>query len=137
MWNMKCMVIPVISRATGTVTKGLGKNFEAIPGKHSIDSLQMSATLGTSHIIREVLQSETWSLSGGDRRWLKRRSASEKRPVTKGIIIIIKKANADSVSNLIRQWNTSHQHAQYWQKNNTQIKMMQCVLNCTVTYASK
>jgi hypothetical protein len=29
------------------------------------------------------------------------------------------KANADSVNNLMRQWNTSYQHAQYWQKNNT------------------
>jgi hypothetical protein len=37
----------------------LRKNLEAIPGKHSIDSLQKTAVLGTSHIIREVLQCET------------------------------------------------------------------------------
>ena len=43
----------------GIVTEGLRKNFEAIPGKHSIDSLQKTASLGTSHIIRNVLQSET------------------------------------------------------------------------------
>jgi hypothetical protein len=30
-----------------------------IPGKHSIDSLQKTDVLGTSHIIRKVLQSET------------------------------------------------------------------------------
>ena len=30
--------------------------------------------LGTSHIIRNVLQCEAWSLSGGDHRWLKRSS---------------------------------------------------------------
>jgi hypothetical protein len=41
------------------VTKVLKKNVEAIPGKHSIDSLQKTAILGTSHIIRKVLQSET------------------------------------------------------------------------------
>jgi len=41
------------------VTKGLRKNFEAIPGKHSIDSLQKTVSLGTSHIIQNVLQSET------------------------------------------------------------------------------
>ena len=29
-----------------------------VPGKHSIDSLQKTATLGTSHIIRKVLQCE-------------------------------------------------------------------------------
>jgi hypothetical protein len=28
-------------------------------------------------------------------------------------------ANTDSVNNLIRQCNTSHHHAQYWQKNST------------------
>jgi len=40
-------------------TKGLGKNLEAISGKHSIDSLQKTAILGTSHVIRKVLQSES------------------------------------------------------------------------------
>jgi hypothetical protein len=35
MWNMKCMIIPVVIGATGTVTKGLTKNLEAIPGKLS------------------------------------------------------------------------------------------------------
>ena len=37
----------------------LKKNLEAIPGKHSIDSLQKAAIFGTSHIIRKVLQCET------------------------------------------------------------------------------
>jgi hypothetical protein len=40
MWNMICMVIPVVTAATGIVTKGLKKNLEAIPGKYSVDSLQ-------------------------------------------------------------------------------------------------
>ena len=47
MWNMKCMIIPVITAATRIVTKGLKKNLEAIPGKHSIDALQKTAILGT------------------------------------------------------------------------------------------
>jgi hypothetical protein len=59
MWNMKCMIIPVTIGGKGIVTKGLKKNLEAIPVKHSIDSLQKTAILGTSHIIRTVLQSET------------------------------------------------------------------------------
>jgi hypothetical protein len=56
---MKCVIIPVVIGATGIVTRGLRKNLEAIPGKHSIASLQKTAMLGTSHIIRKVLQSET------------------------------------------------------------------------------
>jgi len=53
-WNLKCTITP----ATGIVTRSLRKNLEAIPGKHSIDSLQKTTTLGTSHIIRKVLQCE-------------------------------------------------------------------------------
>ena len=33
-------------------------NLDTVPGKHSIDSLQKTAILGTSHIIRKVLQCE-------------------------------------------------------------------------------
>jgi hypothetical protein len=54
MWNGKCTIIPIIG-APGIVTKSLTKNLEAIPGKHSTDSLQKTAILGTSHIIRKVL----------------------------------------------------------------------------------
>ena len=81
MWNLKCTIIPVITGATGMVTRSLRKNLEDIPGKHSIDSLQKTTILGTSHIIRKVLQCEASSLSGGDRRWFKRstRKACDKR----------------------------------------------------------
>ena len=58
MWNMKCRVVPVIIGATGIVTRSLRKNFEAVAGKHSIDSLQKTAILGTAHTIRKVLQCE-------------------------------------------------------------------------------
>jgi len=58
MWNLKCTFIPVTIEATGIVTRSLRKNLEAVPGKHSIDSLQKTAILGTSHIIRKVLQCE-------------------------------------------------------------------------------
>jgi hypothetical protein len=56
---MKCMIISVIIGTTGRVTKGLKKNLEAIPGKHSVDALQKTAIRGTSHTIQKVLQSET------------------------------------------------------------------------------
>ena len=58
MWNLKCTIMPVITGATGIVTRSLRKNLEAVPRKHSIDSLQKTAILGTSHIIRKVLQCE-------------------------------------------------------------------------------
>jgi len=58
MWNLKCTTVPLITGATGIVTRSLRKNLEAVPRKHSIDSLQKTAVLGTSHIIRKVLQRE-------------------------------------------------------------------------------
>jgi len=61
------------------VTEGLNKNLEAVRGEQSTDSLQKTAVLGTSHIIRKVLQCEAWGLSGGDHRWFKSWSAREKR----------------------------------------------------------
>ena len=57
-WNLKCTIVPVIIGATRIVTRSLKKNLETVPGNHSIDSLQKTAILGTSHIIREVLQCE-------------------------------------------------------------------------------
>ena len=56
MWNLKRTIVHC--GATGIVTRSLRKNLEAVPGRHSIDSLQKSAILGTSHIIRRVLQCE-------------------------------------------------------------------------------
>ena len=49
MWNMQCMIVPVIICATGIVVKCLKTDFEAMPGKHSVYSLQKAAILGTSH----------------------------------------------------------------------------------------
>jgi hypothetical protein len=47
MWNLKCTIIPVIIGATGIVTRSLRKNLEAVPGKHSIFSLQKTPILET------------------------------------------------------------------------------------------
>jgi hypothetical protein len=59
MWNLNFAIIPVKIRATGIGKRSLKKNLEAVSGKHSIDLLQKTAVLGTSHIIRKVLQCET------------------------------------------------------------------------------
>jgi len=81
MWNLKCTIIPVIIGTIGIVTRSLGKNLEAVPGIHSIDSLQKTAILGISHIIRNILQCEAWSLSIGDHRWF---TGSREAPGRKG-----------------------------------------------------
>jgi len=55
---MMMIIIIIIIGASGVITEGVRKNLEAVPGKHSIDSLQKTAILGTSYIIRKVLQCE-------------------------------------------------------------------------------
>jgi hypothetical protein len=57
--NLKCTMIPIITEANGRIMRILRKNLKDIQRKHSIDSLQKTAILGTSHIIRKVLQCET------------------------------------------------------------------------------
>jgi hypothetical protein len=58
MWNVKCTIILVIIVAILIVSKLIKNNLEAMPGKHSIDSLQKTAILDISHVIQKVLQSE-------------------------------------------------------------------------------
>jgi hypothetical protein len=50
MWNLKSTIIPVIIGATGIVTRRLRKNLEAVPGKHSVHSLQKTAIRSTWNI---------------------------------------------------------------------------------------
>ena len=47
MWNMKFIVIQVATGAARILTKVLRKYLEAIPGKHSTDSLQETTILAT------------------------------------------------------------------------------------------
>jgi hypothetical protein len=66
MWNMKCFVIPVITVATGTVTRGLKKHVETISGKYSTDSIQRnSCTRNITHYEESAtirnLKPEWWS----------------------------------------------------------------------------
>ena len=69
------------------------KNLETVAGKHSIDSLQKTAILGTAHTIRKVLQCEAWSVSGGDHCWFNRSAGKkclwQRHPYRIIIIIII------------------------------------------------
>jgi len=55
MWNVKTKVMPVITGATGTISKSFRKYVSNIPGKYDIKELQKTAILGTAHILLEVL----------------------------------------------------------------------------------
>jgi len=55
MWNVKTKVIPVITGATGTISKSFRKYVSDIPGNHEVKELQKTAILSTAHILRKVL----------------------------------------------------------------------------------
>jgi len=55
MWSVKTKVIPVITGATGTISKSLRIYMSNIRGKHEVKKLQKAAILGTAHILRKVL----------------------------------------------------------------------------------
>jgi hypothetical protein len=55
MWNVKENWIPVITGATGTISKSLGYYLSNILGRNEIEELQDTAVLGTAHILRRVL----------------------------------------------------------------------------------
>jgi hypothetical protein len=48
-------MIPVITGATGTISKSFRKYLSNIPPKHDIKELQTTAILGTAHILWGVL----------------------------------------------------------------------------------
>ena len=90
MWNMKCMIIPVIIVARGLVTKGLKKNLEAILGKLRRFTTQDMYTWNITHNTESTavrnLKPERWRLplvqekyqgeKGGDKRRRRRRHSS-------------------------------------------------------------
>jgi hypothetical protein len=51
--------MPLITGATGTISKSFRKYLSNIPGKHEIKALQKTAILGTAHVLREVLREST------------------------------------------------------------------------------
>ena len=55
MWNVKAQVIPVITGATGTISKSRRQYLSNIPGKHEIKEKQKTAILGTAHILWKTL----------------------------------------------------------------------------------
>jgi len=55
MWNVKTKVIPVIIKATGTISKSFRRYVSNISGKYAVKELRKTAILGTVHILRKVL----------------------------------------------------------------------------------
>jgi ribosome-associated translation inhibitor RaiA len=55
MWNVKASVIPVITGATGTISKSFRKYVSDKLGNHDVKELKETAIMGTAHILREVL----------------------------------------------------------------------------------
>jgi len=55
MWNVKTKVIPLITGATGTISKSFGKYASNMQGKHEVKELHKTAILSTAHKLRKVL----------------------------------------------------------------------------------
>ena len=55
MRNVKTMVIPVKTEATGTNSNSFRKYANNIPGNYKVWELQKTVILGTAHILRKVL----------------------------------------------------------------------------------
>ena len=58
LWNMKMMIIPIVTGAFGTVTKGLLKELEDLEVGERMETTQTTALLRTARILKRVL--ETW-----------------------------------------------------------------------------
>jgi hypothetical protein len=56
MWNVKAKVTPLVTGATGTISKSLRHYLKNTPGKQEFKEIQKkTAILGTLRILREVL----------------------------------------------------------------------------------
>ena len=58
LWNMKVTIVPIVIGALGTITKGLLKGLEDLEIGGRVDTIQTTALLRTTRILRWVL--ETW-----------------------------------------------------------------------------
>ena len=55
LWKIKAKVVPVVIGGLGATSKEIGKHLANIPGKHSVAPLLKAALLGSTHILRRVL----------------------------------------------------------------------------------
>ena len=55
---MKVTIVPIVTGAFGTITKGLLKGLEELEVGERVETIQMTALLRTARILKRVL--ETW-----------------------------------------------------------------------------
>ncbi len=55
-WNMKVTIIPILSGAFGTVSKGLLKGLDDLEVGRRVETIQTTALLRTARIQRNVLE---------------------------------------------------------------------------------
>ena len=55
-WNMQVTIIPIVTGAFGTVTKGLLKGLEDLEVGGRVETIQTTALLRTARILRRVLE---------------------------------------------------------------------------------
>ena len=58
LWNMKVTIVPIVTGALGTITKGILKDLEDLEVGGRVETIQTIALLRTARILRRVL--ETW-----------------------------------------------------------------------------
>ena len=58
LWNIKVMIMQIVTGELGTVTKGLLKGLEDLEIGGRVETIQTTALLRTARILRRVL--ETW-----------------------------------------------------------------------------
>ena len=56
LWNMKVTIVPVVTGALGTITKGLLRGMEDLEVGGRVESIQTTALLRTVRILRRVLE---------------------------------------------------------------------------------
>ena len=63
LWNMKVTIIPIVSGAFGTVTKGLFMGLEDLEVGGRVETIQATALLKTARMLRRVLETREDLLS--------------------------------------------------------------------------
>ena len=56
LWSMKVAIIPVVTGAVDTITKGLLKGLEDLEIKRRVKTIQTTTLLRTTRILRRVLK---------------------------------------------------------------------------------
>ena len=54
LWNMKVTIVPIVIGALGTITKGLLKGLEDLEVGGQVETIQTTALLRTTRILRRV-----------------------------------------------------------------------------------